>query len=115
MTLEERVEKLEKKVEFLEIDGNLLWESQWGHTRNLLLFYQSLIEQINEVWADLYQQGKIDETFKDKLSETHKRYYEKFELLFKQIKTSASKRKTDDTNKLNTIYKGTEGGNANLS
>ena len=95
MTLEERVEFLEGKVKTLEIDGDLLWESQWGHTKNLQLFYQLLIEQINEVWAEFYQQGKLDDTFKDKLSETHKRYYEKFETLFGRIKVNASKRKTN--------------------
>ena len=84
---------LEERVEFLEIDGNLLWESQWGHTKNLQLIYELLRGEINEVWSELYQQGKIDDAFKDKLSETHKRYYEKFELLFRQMNTP--KRKTN--------------------
>ena len=82
---------LEKRVEFLEIDGNLLWESQWGHTKNLLLIFELLMGEIHELGAELYRQGKIDETFKQKLSETHKRYYEKFEVLFGQMNTPKRK------------------------
>ena len=85
--------QLEIRVEALEIDNNLLWESQWGHSKNLTTIYQLLAEEIAEIGSLLYQHECKDETFKNQLSDTHKKYYEKFEILFKTIKTT-SKRKT---------------------
>lgn len=84
---------LEHRVTMLEIDNDLLWETQWGHTRNLQTLFGILLEKINEVWSQLWHQEKEDHTFKNNLSATHKKYYEKFEFLFKQMKTNASTRR----------------------
>ena len=80
-------------LEELEIDLDLVWECLWGYEKNLIKIYTLLHEEIAEVGALLYQHEREEETFKNELSETHKRYYEKFEILFKQIQTNASKRK----------------------
>ncbi len=99
---------LEDRVKALEIDRELVWECSWGYGKNLIKIYALLHEEIAEVGALLYNHERADETFKNQLSETHKRYYEKFEILFKQIQTNASKRKPIDNSKLTNIYKGAE-------
>jgi len=100
---------LEDRVNALEIDRELMWECSWGDRENLIKIYNLLHEEIAEVGALLYRHERADKTFKNELSETHKRYYEKFEILFRQIKTNASKRKPINASKLENIYKGRGG------
>ena len=100
---------LEDRVQALEIDRELVWEYLWGYEKNLIKIYTLLHEEIAEVGALLYRHERTDATFKNELSETHKRYYEKFEILFRQIKTNASKRKPINASKLENIYKGRGG------
>ncbi len=78
---------LKERVEALEIDNDLLWESQGGHSKNLVRIYELLHEEIAEIGALLSQYKAEDEVFKNQLSDTHKKYYEKFEILFGKKKS----------------------------
>ena len=81
-------------MEQVKIDQDLIWEALWGYEKNLMKIYQLLHAEIEEVGTLLYHHESKDEVFKNQLSDTHKRYYDKFEELFRIIKSNASKLKT---------------------
>lgn len=77
------LEGVEKELKQLKVDMELLWEMQWGYEETLLQLYSALCDEFQEAMLELYHHEKDDEAFKEQLSDTHKKYYEKFEELYR--------------------------------
>jgi site-specific DNA-adenine methylase len=91
--------------ELHEVDHDLIWEAIWGGRENLLQLYTLLHNEIDEITLMLYNHESSDELFKKQLSDTHKKYYEQLEILFKVIKNTPRKRRANNESSLENIYK----------